>query len=467
MNVLEELNLCGLTSEQYQECIQLIIDKKNGNVDIDWSEICQKYNLQISPDNLRRVCSTIFGGAFVAEFYANENIAKKKRTVAEEIANYGRDISYHKDGTTSSSMLIEMTENQSKDPEYVLKAHGFDNSKWKVSNYRNTVRQVISKVISKESEKGKPVYDSDVKTLYASFITVKPIEDRDLSLQKISEFFDNLDRNYSVPQIQDNYSYLEGDKLLLIDISDLHMNLQASMFTTGNEYNCKIAEKLFFYVIEDIVTRTKQYSFNEIVFVIGGDMLNADSITGTTTKGTPQNNDVFYYDACEKLYAMTIKAIDILKNFAPVNVIYCMGNHDEVTGYKLAKYIDAWFRNDDKVFVDYSPMARKYKLFGNTLMCFAHDGKVQTLPALIADEARAYWAQAETVEVFLQHLHTEKVLLEDNNIRIQRLPTISGRSKWSSDKGYSSKRQCKTFIFDKENGLSEVLYTPIRKNMLM
>ena len=160
MNVLEELNLCGLTSEQYQECIQLIIDKKNGNVDIDWSEIYQKYNLQISHDNLRRVCSTIFGGAF-----ANENIAKKKRTVAEEIANYGRDISYHKDGTTSSSMLIEMTENQSKDPEYVLKAHGFDNSKWKVSNYRNTVRQVISKVISKESEKGKPVYDSDGNNL--------------------------------------------------------------------------------------------------------------------------------------------------------------------------------------------------------------------------------------------------------------------------------------------------------------
>jgi hypothetical protein len=152
----------------------------------------------------------------------------------------------------------------------------------------------------------------------------------------------------------------------------------------------------------------------------------------------------------------------MLKEIAPVDVILCVGNHDEVTCYKLAKYIDAWFRNEDRVKVDYTPLARKYFLYGKTLMCFAHDGKVNKLPALIADEARQLWSQAETVEVFLQHLHTEQVLMEDNNIRIQRLPTISARSKWCVDKGYSSKRQCKSFIFDREDGLTDVIYTPIK-----
>ena len=51
---------------------------------------------------------------------------------------------------------------------------------------------------------------------------------------------------------------------------------------------------------------------------------------------------------------MTIKAIDILKQKAPVDVIYISGNHDELSGYKLAKFIDAWFRNDENVTVDYS-----------------------------------------------------------------------------------------------------------------
>ena len=52
--------------------------------------------------------------------------------------------------------------------------------------------------------------------------------------------------------------------------------------------------------------------------------------------------------------------------------------------------------------------------------------------------------------------------MEEYNIRIQRLPTISARSKWCNDKGFNSKRQCKSFIFDKEDGLTDVLYTPIR-----
>lgn len=451
MDVIEGLNQYGLSQEQYEDCMQMIIDKRNGIIDVDWNEIVDRYNLPISADSLRRVNNGVFGGAFVAEYYKNNKLSQKKRSVEDTINAFGQETSMNKDGTFSSKKLLEMNANQEKDPEYILKAHGFDSSLWEIMSYRNTVRQAISK----QSVDG-------VETLYASYITVRPIKDNNLPLAKIEEFFNKLDRKYSLPKIKKDYSYIEGDKLLLIDIADLHMNLQSSMLVTGNEYNCDIAEDLFFYVINDVITRTEKYNFDEIVFIIGGDILNGDNLLGSTTKGTNQDSDVHYYDACERLYAMTIKAVDILKDIAKVNVIYCMGNHDEVTGYKLTKYIDAWFRNDDRVKVDYTPIARKYKLYGNTLMCFAHNGNVQKLPALIADEAREYWSQAETVEVFLQHLHSEQVLTEDNNIRIQRLPTISGRSKWSSDKGYNSKRQCKTFVFDKEDGLTDIIYTPIR-----
>ena len=450
MDVMNELSKIGLTAKQYEECIQLIIDKKNNINDVDWQEICDKYDLSISSESLRKANCTVFGGSFVAEYFKNKLQFSESNSIEDMQNKFGTETTINKDGTYSSNKLLVMNETESKNPDYLLKAHGFDTSCWKIISARNNIRQVISK-------------QDGIVTLYASFITVKPIAEKDLPLSKIEEFFNNLDRKYSIPTIKKNYSYLQGDKLLLIDIADLHMNLQSSMFTTGNEYNCDIAEQLFFYVIEDILTRTQCYDFEEIVFIVGGDMLNGDNLSGATTKGAPQNNDIHYYDAYERLCAMTIKAIDLLKEKCKVNVIYVMGNHDELTGFKLAKYIDAWFRNDDMVYVDYQPLARKYKLYGNTLFCFAHDGKVQKLPAIIADEARKYWSQAETVEVFLQHLHTEQVLLEDNNIRIQRLPTISGRSKWSSDKGYSSKRQCKSFVFDVNDGLTDVLYTPIRK----
>ena len=449
MNVLDELSNIGLTPEQYEDCVKLIVDKKNNIIDIDWQEICDKYNLSISSESLRKANCTVFGGSFIAEYFQNKSKLVEDSSIDNFQKNYSSETTINKDGTYSSNKLLIMNEAESKDPEYILKAHGFDTTCWKIVSARNNIRQVISK-------------QDGVVTLYASFITVKPVSEKDLPLSKLEEFFNNLDRKYSLPVLNKNNSYKQGNKLLLIDIADLHMNLQSSIFTTGNEYNCDITEKLFFYVIEDILTRTQNYDFEEIVFCIGGDMLNGDNLTGSTTKGTVQTSDIHYYDAYERLCAMTIKAIDLLKEKCKVSVIYVMGNHDELTGFKLAKYIDAWFRNDYRVSVDYQPVARKYKLYGKTLFCFAHDGKVQKLPAIIADEARKYWSQAETVEVFLQHLHTEQILSEDNNIRIQRLPTISARSKWSSDKGYSSKRQCKSFVFDSEDGLTDVLYTPIR-----
>ena len=442
----EEISKVGITTEQYEECLRVLIDKKIDKVsDLDWKEICELYNLPYNYDSLRKANNTIFGGAFVAKYLQGKEVDLNR----EKILDKDIELKMNKDGSWSSNKLLQMTEEQSKDVSFVLKAHGFDDN-WQITSLRNSVRQVISK-------------QDGIVTLYASYLTVKPINSNEIPLSKYAEFFDNLDRNYSIPKINDeNKEYLNGNKMLLIDIADLHLNLQASLFTTGNEYDCKIAEKLFFYVIEDVISRTKQFNFKEIIFCVGGDILNGDNLAGSTTKGTPQDSDIHFYDAYEKLCAMTIKAIDYLKEFAKVKVVYVMGNHDEVTGYKLSKYIDAWFRNEERVEVDYRPLARKYELFGKTLLCFAHDGNVKKLPSIIADEARELWAKAETTEVFLQHLHTEQVLLEENNVRIQRLPTISGRSKWSADKGYGSKRQCKSFIFDYDDGLSEVLYTPIR-----
>lgn len=431
--------------------MKLIEDKKiDKTIDIDWIDIVQKYNLTLNKDSLRKANDTIYGGAFVYAYLKNKE--NKETTIDIETAKskYHNETSINKDGSQTSDKLLEMSEEQSKDINYILKAHGFDARVWELVSAKNNIWNVYSK-------------QDGISTLYSSKITVKPKQFNILS-EDIEKWFSNLDRKYSLPKIQTTTDYLTGDKLLLIDIADLHLNLQASMFVTGNEYNCKIAEDLFFYVINDILSRTMTYDFKKAIFCTGGDILNGDNIAGTTTKGTPQSNDVHLFDAYEKLCEMSVKAIDIIRNKCKceVDVVYVAGNHDLTCGFKLAKYIDAWFRNDNMVKVDYSPLPRKYVVFGKTLFVFAHDGNIKTLPKTIADEARKYWSSIETTEVFLQHLHTEQLLMEDNNMRIQRLPTISAKSDWSVSKGFSNKRQCKSFIFDIDDGMTDVLYTPIK-----
>jgi hypothetical protein len=431
-----------------------LIDKSLS--DEDYSDLSEQiYNQRLSSDVCRR---EMYGSKYTIQLLERENL-KLQLTLKDKDNNINTDIEvakskYHnerainKDGSQSSSRLLEMSEEQSKDINYVLKAHGFDNKSWELVSAKNNIWNVYSK-------------QDGISTLYSSKITVKPIA-LDITSELVEEWFNKLDRKYSIPKINVTTDYLTGDKLLLLDISDLHLNLQASMFTTGNEYNCDIAEKLFFYVINDVLSRTSTYKFNKLIFTIGGDMINGDNLAGTTTRGTPQSSELHLFDAYERLCGMTVKAIDMLKEIAPIDVVYVAGNHDLTVGFKLSKYIDAWFRNEDRVNVDYSPLPRKYIVFGKTLFVFAHDGNVKTLPRTIADEARQHWSSIDTTEVFLQHLHSEQVLLEDSNMRIQRLPTISAKSEWAVSKGYNSKRQCKSFIFDKEDGMTDILYTPIK-----
>lgn len=446
-NFEEELQKYGLTTETYEAACNDIDMKQNGVLDLDWSEIREKYDIKLNSDTIRKANGSVFGGSFRTAYFKNKSVSSSTSDIEKAKSSYKSEQSINKDGTYTSDKLISIKEDELKNPISLLKAHGFDIREWELVSARNNIWNVYSK-------------QDGIQELYSSKIVVKPKE-QTIDYDRINEWFDKLDRKYSLPVIKTFDEFLKGNKCLLIDIADLHLNLQATMFSTGNEYNCEIAEKLFFYVISDILSRVEKYQFNKIIFCIGGDMLNGDNISGSTTKGTPQDSDLLYFDAVEKLYAMTIRAIDTLKQKAPVNVIYISGNHDKLSGYKLAKFIDAWFRHDNNVIVDYSPLPRKYVKFGRTLFVFAHDGNVKTLPRLIADEAREYWSDINTTEVFLQHLHTEQVLTEEYNMRIQRLPTISAKSDWSVNKGFGSKRQCKTFIFDIEDGLTDVLYTPI------
>lgn len=357
----------------------------------------------------------------------------------------GKSVQINKDNTETSVRELEvLDEKLLYDEVYLLKAHGYDPS-------------CFSLVSARSSQ-----WDSGSKHLCSSSITVKaksftPIEE-DLSewMHKLSEK-ESCQIDYS-----GNTEYLHGDKLLVLPISDLHFNMQATPFSSGNSYDCDTAETICRKVVADVLSRTANYQFCQIVFLVGGDMLNSDNVSGTTAHGTPQDNCLPYYDACNRLYDLMVQIIEVVAKLAPVRVIYVPGNHDTVTGFKLAKYIEAWFRNTDRVYVDTSPLLRKYFQFGKTLFMFAHDADVKKIPQIVAVEQRQAWSDVEQCEVMLQHLHSEQVLLEDHHMRIQRLPTVCAKSAWTTQQGYVSMRQCKSFVYDKSKGLTDVLYTLIK-----
>ena len=95
--MIEELNTrikeYGLTPEQYEACLRDASAKVNHTIDIDWQDIIEKYGLDIHYDTLRKATQTIFGGAFVSDYFkakmsektANDSYLKEMRAESHAI----------------------------------------------------------------------------------------------------------------------------------------------------------------------------------------------------------------------------------------------------------------------------------------------------------------------------------------------------------------------------------------------
>ena len=72
----EKIQEYGLTLEQYESCLSDSYAKANHQTDMDWQEIIDKYGMDIHYDTLRKATQTIFGGAFVSEYFKSKYATK-------------------------------------------------------------------------------------------------------------------------------------------------------------------------------------------------------------------------------------------------------------------------------------------------------------------------------------------------------------------------------------------------------
>lgn len=351
------------------------------------------------------------------------------------------------DGTALSDRLIEISEGEAITPEFLLKAHNLSAEDWKVIAYRNTYWH-------SQIKGGKRLI------MYQSRITVKPFGKDEISLEWLKNWFEQFEpKPIRYSKITPEYG--SGDNCLVLPIVDLHYNLLATRFITGNDYNCQIAKDRFLSVIDDVIERVQNKKLSKIIFPLGNDLFNANGINGTTFKGTPQNNEKDIREAYTELFEIMVFALTKLSVVAPVEVLYIPSNHDkEVTFYFLFNLYTQFKNSEGRVNVDYSPITKKYFRFGNTLMMFQHDAKIDKTGNVVIDEASDIIAGVKFINVFLSHLHTE-IVRQERNITVRRLPTISGKSSWSCENNYGSNSVSQSFIINDNRNVTDIIYTMV------
>ena len=206
--------------------------------------------------------------------------------------------------------------------------------------------------------------------------------------------------------------------------------------------------------------KSSAWNIDQVYFIIGNDVLHTDNTTGSTTKGTNQDTDGMWYDnfkIARAVYSHIIKKLSII---APVHVIHCPSNHDQMTGFMLADAVSCYFHNDKNITFDVSAMHRKYVKYGKNLLNFSHgDGaKLDQVPYLAAHEVPQLWADTVFRYGFLHHIHHKDMFKFRSGkdfigMTVEYLRSPSGADKWHSDKGYvGSKISIEAFIHHPTGG---------------
>lgn len=270
---------------------------------------------------------------------------------------------------------------------------------------------------------------------------------------------------YAPPRPVDSKGFNPASTTMLeICVFDSHIGKLAHAEETGEGYDTNRAVAAF----EDAVTRLVQmadfYKPNRILLPLGNDLFHHDVSPGgsgsATTKGTVMDTDTRWPVLFARVRRMMVGIIDRLSEVAPVDVIMVPGNHDARTTFYLGEVLEAWYRNDESVQVDYRPRHRKYFQWGEVLLGFTHGNneKHDKLPMLMATEAKIGWAQTTWREFHVGHIHTKRDVQytatnEDAGVRIRAIPSLSAPDDWHSSRGYLGNQRCaESFIWDKVEG---------------
>lgn len=340
---------------------------------------------------------------------------EREEAVKEYVGQQKKDFQILKNGEQSSTVLCKLSDEQLKDPDYILKVHGYDSNSWELTSAKQAIWN-----------------NSLDNELYSSKITVKPRVGFNWNEDNIKNIFDKLKKHteFNVSDYMTvvgiNEEIPAQDKMLLIGIADLHYGLLAKD-NLSEEYNMKIAKERFNDIISDVIKRkSNDKSIEKVVLLIGNDFLSADNVQGTTSRHfTQQDQETNWYEIIESATEMLIEEIDKLRFFFPsVEVVNVKGNHDEMSTFGIMQTLNAYYRGHKAITINTSCKFRQYIRYGTSLIGLSHNERVQDVSKIMAAETGVDWGECKYKCFLMGHLHSRKEIGDDYGVDIYRLPSV-------------------------------------------
>jgi hypothetical protein len=392
----------GISLEDYQEIKAKILVAKN-----DLEDEIDEYLLGAIEDKLSEIPPS---DALVNAAQAYKNKVVEFKENLEE--------------GTAEIKGIAVTE--PKSPEEIIRLLKIDENKWKLSSYWNKQHKdywLISAMVTKVKAEAQDLIAETLKNFSPKYTPVKQVHINDKYEAVVA----------GVLSIQDLHFGKEGNHSVIQDFKDAVVNL------TLRAYHSHRVQKM--------------------IYVFGGDLLNMDTFDGSTTKGTPVDNDMRAQDAYNQAFDTLYWSINHISQFCnELEVVYLPGNHDRLSSYHLAHALSKCFNNPAITFhVDYAE--RKVLTWGENFFAFEHgDVSSKNTPLVYATEFSHQWGHTKYRTCYTGHWHRKKTMEyvtedEQHGFAIKQLPSLSRSDYWHyHNKFVGAKRQAVLELHDLEKG---------------
>ena len=326
------------------------------------------------------------------------------------------------------------SESQPKSPEEIIDILNIDTTQWKLSSYWN--KQMgdhwrVSAMVTK-------LKDNEVDNVAELLKGFKPKKYKEVKRIKTP----GRTKTAGVLSLQDIHFGKEGNETI---------------------------DKCFEETIIDLVERaTSAHHLEKIYYVVGGDLINMDTWSGSTTSGTPLDNCMTATESYMQSFNAIQWSINYIKQFCDeLQVVYIPGNHDRLSSFHLAHGLSKCFDNPS-ILWDVVYLERKVFVYGDNFFAFEH-GDVNTKNSLMlySMEYPREWGKTLFRTLYTGHYHHKKKIEyitahENTGFMLKILPSLSRTDYYHyHNKFVGSRRSGVLSLHSPDKGeICELTYSP-------
>jgi len=259
-----------------------------------------------------------------------------------------------------------------------------------------------------------------------------------------------------MPMIPFGNNPQSDSRFTVIPIGDPHIGLMTWSKEVGEDWDIKIAERVYRKVFKRLLASLPDTE--ECILVNTGDFFHADNISGTTSRSGHRldldGRHGKWLDSGLIIVRMFIDAC--LQKYKQVEFVNVTGNHDDILGMFLGCSVAQIYKGNPRLTVQKGENAFQYIHRGSVLLGFAHGHtcKLASLPGKMADDQFKLWGLTTFRRWITGHVHHNSWIQfkEHPGCSVETVGIIPPKDAYSYGGAYGAGRGIQGIIFDKEHG---------------